>query len=284
MLLAVTYIECYLHKGLTVKLLKQKNNEKFKSLTGRHYKGGLCLVFGLTASVFTQAATVTDSVIVNEFTRGINFDGSTVTGLSQFDPSLGTLTGITLSAVGDHSITFDLLGFVDDESSPHMIAGEINYQGSISVNLPGSNTGILVANEVYGAFFDCTSDGATDFACTDSFPDSPGNAELYDGSTVNDSTALITNLSNNGLLGLFIGTGDVDSAALEIGMFAFIDGLQFFDQENITIEDLAGEFTLGPTTVTVEYEFTPATTIPIPAAAWLFGSALVGLAGIKRRA
>ncbi|MCH9671885.1 MAG: VPLPA-CTERM sorting domain-containing protein [Gammaproteobacteria bacterium] len=42
-------------------------------------------------------------------------------------------------------------------------------------------------------------------------------------------------------------------------------------------------FLVGPGTISIEYTYTPAV-VPVPAAVWMFISAVVGLGIVKRRA
>lgn len=243
--------------------------------------GGLGLIGVLSVST-AQAATVSFMTTVNQFSGNLNFNGSLVGGLSKFDPSLGMLTGVTLSAMGDYDAEFEVLGFVDDESSSHAVAGSISYQGSISINEPGTNVGLLGANDAYGVFFDCMGEADSGFACTDDFFEPISESGIYSGSTAGDATPLLQRLELNDLVDLFVGTDNIDSAVLEVGLFAFIDGIQIFEQDNFTIEDLGGSYVLGPTIVSIAYEYTPVV-VPVPASAWLFGTALSGLVVLRRK-
>lgn len=236
---------------------------------------------GLTASISANAASVTYTTNVAAFNASINSNGSLVNGLSKFDPSLGTLTAITMTATGSYSVDFDIIAFVDDDEQPHSIDGSISYQGSISLNKPGTFTGLLAANQAQGVDFSCGGD-PFDGACTDNFNGPISDSGNYMGSSANDSSTLLSRLVLNDFLDQFIGVDDIANGVLEVGLFAFIGGINIYDQTNITIEDLEGSYMMGSTTVTIEYEYTP-TVVPLPSAAWLLGSAIFGLFAARQR-
>ena len=239
---------------------------------------GLFLAGTVIAASSSHAASVQYTTTVAQFERGLNFDGSLVTGLSKFDPNLGTLTAINISTLGDYSVFFDIYGEPDDEEQAHSIDASISYQGSISLNKLGTFTGLFAAIEAYSVDLICSGE-EFDGACTEDLELS--DTGTYAGTTDTDTAPLLDKLILNGFEDQFIGSGTIADGAIEIGLFVFFDSIQIYSQENFTLFDLEGEFTLGPTQVTIEYEFTPAV-VPVPAAAWLFGAAL-GLLGVVRR-
>ncbi len=259
----------------------------------------LFLILGTFAVSQANAASTSFSTQTASITRGLNFSGSTAVGLSKFDPSLGTLTAINLSAVGDYTVSFELNASVDNPEAedelgffdaPHSISGAITYLGSISIDGPG-NLGLRTTFQEFTAPFACMGEG--EFECTSD--EEITATGTYDASTITDTNyltqTLLERLISNNMLDLFVGAGDIETGVLRPSLSAFFGpglfgGLEIFASDNITIDSnngfIDGEFTLGPTTVTVEYEFTP-TVVPVPAAVWLFGSALVGFGALSRR-
>ena len=259
----------------------------------------LVLSLGLLVTSAAHAASTSFTVQVDRITRGLNFPGATAIGLSKFDPSLGTLTAINLSAVGAYSATFDLFATVDNPEgedefgffdAPHSISGAITRLASISIDGPG-NTGLRTTFQEFTVPFACMGEG--DFACTED--QDIVAMGTYDASSRTDTDfltqTLLERITSNSLLDLFVGTGDIETGVLRPNISAFFEpgffgGVEIFSSDNITLESLNGlidgEFTLGPTDVTIEYEFTP-TVVPVPAAIWLFGSALAGFVTLSRR-
>ncbi len=75
-------------------------------------------------------------------------------------------------------------------------------------------------------------------------------------------------------LAAFIGAGNLDNLSIDL-----VYGLDGFSSENLVdpFIDVALNF---DGTISIQYEFTP---VPIPAAVWLFGSGLLGIAGLTKR-
>jgi hypothetical protein len=156
--------------------------------------------------------------------------------------------------------------------------------------------GLLAATNGGSFNFQC-SGGAFDSACTDDIG-SIEDTGFYDG-----SEQIFQRVSDEGILNEFIGTGEISEDLLELALFTFLGsgaitdafGEPLFDfstfdinplfmgLENLFIEDFEVEFDLGPSLVTIQYDYDPVTVVPVPAAVWLFGSALVGFAGLSRR-
>ena len=75
---------------------------------------------------------------------------------------------------------------------------------------------------------------------------------------------------------------------LELGFFSIygITDTQVLIDAFVTLDYVnAGakfdSYSVGPTMITLEYEYIPA--VPVPSAVWLFGSGLIGLIGLARR-
>lgn len=253
----------------------------------------LCLFGVLSASTSAYAASTSFSTVVPQVS-GFSGTAQPITGLSQFDPSQGTLTGITISGQGNFTATGSLLAFVEDFEQSHSVDVMGNYQISIGINLPGGG-GLLAANQGSSFNFACMGQAFED-ACTDNLD------PIEDSGFYNSSEQILQRVTNAGILDEFIGTGNVSEDLLELGLFTFFNGSitdqsgePFFDfvtgdfnpdfmgLENIGIEFLDINFELGPSNVTIQYDYDPVTVIPVPAAVWLFGSALIGFAGLARR-
>ena len=116
-----------------------------------------------------------------------------------------------------------------------------------------------------------------EFPCTD-------DAAVQGTGSINESEDVTGKLDLNPILyDNFIGIGDIDNLSLTF-FHSDAEQLTILDSVNFETDpdffEAYFEGTMGPSVVTVEYTFSP---VPIPAAAWLFGSALLGLGAIKRR-
>ena len=212
------------------------------------------------------AATISTSTIVPA-TTGSGFTLIPTTGLAQFDPANGTLTGITFSLdVSNYEVTFSLDSWDDPQTGAMFQSANISGQISISAALPAGGGLIFASTSFAGSIFD-------EFD-TVTVTGSSGGAQFE------DATARLT---SNGLLASFVGTGDI--SILELGVFSF--GHPFVvtldDGSNAFGNPRIDAFNVGPSTITVDYTYTP-TVVPVPATVWLLGSALLGMAGMKRRA
>ena len=163
--------------------------------------------------------------------------------LSQFDGSLGVLTGVTLTITGDLTVnTFLDAGFdAPDISLPHGL--DATY--SISID---AQTQTTTAACSAGAFaLPCTND-------------------------VTNTTFINTSSVFSGVdLAGFAGNGNL--AGVGVDLLLTLDG---FNLDNIDGPALDFEIDFDNTLVTVDYEFSA---VPVPAAAWMFVSGLIGLFG-----
>jgi len=167
--------------------------------------------------------------------------------LSQFDGSLGTLTGATISITGDLTVnTFLDAGFdAPDISLPHGL--DATY--SISV---GAQTQTTTVSCSAGAFaLPCIND-------------------VTNTTFINTSSAF----SGVGLAGF---TGNGNLAGFGVDLLLTLDG---FNLDNIDGPALDFEIDFANTTVTVDYQYSA---VPVPAAVWLFASGLIGLAAPAMR-
>jgi len=184
---------------------------------------------------------------------------SSLSALPQFDPGTGVLNSVAIKLDGVLSYGIDVMGGeVVDESAPNSI--EVGVQVGAGVMVPMSGGRYLKAFDLVPETVNCF-------------------AEENQGScleTVFFDQVLV--LTEDGLTGsemdAFIGTGSL--SALDVNLLL---GITAFTSDNV-IDPIAfvhGDF---EGTVTVEYDYSA---VPVPAAAWLFGSAMLGLVGLKRR-
>ncbi len=219
-----------------------------------------CLALGSLLTSNVNAATISFSAVDDVFFSftGLNapdfdlapsqppFSASFgLSSLSQFDSSLGTLTGASIHIEGNLEIN----AFLSDdgeaivEADPHSIA---------------ANYSISIAGQTLQGASSCSAGGFSD-PCMD---DDTSNAFI-------NTTEVFGDLSG------FAGSGGL--SAFGIDLLLTLDGFSFDNAEFPFIEF---EIDFDQTIVTVEYEFSP---VPVPAAAWLFGSGLIGLAASAMR-
>lgn len=238
----------------------------------QHAKSAFRLAAPLVAIVFSvpgaaYAATTMTSTTLPEFSGNASGFGNTssITGLDQFDPALGTLTGVHFDITSSYTARVSLEAYVIDEAEPHELEAQASFQVSLTVPTGGGG-GLLFANGGDSAFFAC-SDGPFSGTCSDSL-----NPEIVSGDYAEADDATVR-LVNAGLLPLFVGGGNLDF--LEFGLFFFSNGgLQVAIADNIDAFGADIEFDLGPTDVTVTYTYNP---VPLPPAAVLFAPLAFGL-------
>lgn len=195
-----------------------------------------------------------------------NFSGGPTTpviNLSKFDPALGTLIGVTFDvSPGDVDWTADL-GGDPAPGADFMVEFESNLQSDLTY-FNGSSS-IVLEGVVDNIFLSC--DGFDGDPCFDS----TGNSSDFDGigSFIVPRTLGDFNLAD------IVGIGDVEN--FNIGTTVF--GASFSTLEGMDSIQVFGGADITGAIVTIVYEYTP---IPVPAAVWLFGSAL-GLLGWMRR-
>ncbi|MCL4791163.1 MAG: choice-of-anchor E domain-containing protein [Gammaproteobacteria bacterium] len=211
------------------------------------------------------AATISTSAVVPVTAGSGSFTLIPASGLAQFDPANGTLTGILLSLdVSNYELTLSLGSWEDPGTGAQFESADLSAQLSISAALPAGGGLIFASTAFAGSIYD-------EFETVDVSGSSGGPV-------FEDATARL--ISNN-LFADFIGTGDV--SILELGVFTFGHPQVVMLDDGSFAEGSPGidVFNVGPSTLRIDYTYTP-TVVPAPAAVWLLGSGLLGLAGIKR--
>lgn len=241
-------------------------------------KIALCSAVVLASSVASvaQAAVynISSNVTDNEVMLGIS---SNLPGPNPTDLSISGWVDITLDGVGGYTIN----------------SGEITWDGSITFNpTPSNQTTVFFNNSTNawadGVLFDGSTTGSISYS-TD------GGAETVLDLAASPASALVGGGNAFGIpqagLQLLGGTINGDGS-ITVGLCGTADAVGFADTTpgvcdgtyvgdnvmNVTVLGnaanvyLAGDITL-----------TEASAVPVPAAAWLFGSALLGLAGIGRK-
>lgn len=198
-----------------------------------------------------------------------NFSSPTpvnVTGLQQFNPALGTLTGVTFDVTaGAFAWNADLSG---QPSPGAMFDGE--FQASIQADL-GYSTGssIIVIEGVFDQIdLFCSGDESIGDGCFDS------NGNVLDYAF--DSFTVPRTLGDFAIADL-VGTGNVPNLEMAINIF----NSSFITNSGLDFIAVSGLADITNANVQVTYQYTSA--VPVPAAAWLFASGLIGLAGLAKR-
>lgn len=222
------------------------------------------LTLGLLSQAAT-AATMSTSVTI-PVTAGSGYSVTPATGLAQFDPANGTLTGIALGLdISSYDLTLSLNGWDDPETGAQFQYTYLSAQISIDAATPGGG-GLLFSSTVVG-------DVIFDEFDTINVSGSSGGPEIEDATTRLSDASLFTN---------FIGTGDVSILSLGIYSFGYPRMVTLDDGTSVGGDPYIDNFNVGPSILTIDYTYTP-TAVPVPAAIWLLGSGLLGLAGFKRR-
>jgi hypothetical protein len=172
--------------------------------------------------------------------------------LQQFDPALGTLTGVDVT-----------LEFVTQSSSGSITNNGSNTIGPFGVGFPRATFfsapgGVGKGIGLGSTFF------VPDLAPGQSLSGGPGGLI----SSIQGTYAAST-------LGPYIGIGTV-TATLNHNGSVSIDSC-----DTCATLDTIGSYS-ATVRSTITYTFEPAV-VPVPAAAWLFGSGILGLIGIARR-
>ncbi len=238
---------------------------------------GCCVMaLGLFASSSVSAAMIVSDII--EYSIDIGFStsggqhvsdtnpshtyqpgGGDLSGLSQFDPSMGTLNSAELTLDGEFAYELELTATGIDGTQTHFVNANVNP--SVALIVPTGGGGYTFASEIT----DSVSLGCSAVApaCSDTAEDNVFDtlSELFIGSALTG--------------GGFIGTGDLSE--ILVGLLYNVDGHSESFAEDAMLDVVNLSF---DGTVTVAYDYSP---VPIPAAVWLFGSGLIGLFGIAKK-
>lgn len=185
-----------------------------------------------------------------------------VTGLSKFDPSLGTLTGISFDvSSGFFNYSADLFG--------EPLIG-IDFLGEFSSNIQAD---LIYSTGTSGLVLEGIS-SSIDLSCSDVMGDgcSDNISDMFDFDS--DSFDVPRPLSDFDLTD-FVGNGDVTNLELSLILF----GISFPESDGFDLLEVFGSADISNAIVEITYEFTP---VPLPASAWLLASSL-GLLGWFRK-
>jgi len=236
-----------------------------------YLRGAACaclVVFTQTAS----AASISFSSGLFDASFDINADDSgdfsssnpvVVTGLQQFDPTLGMLTGVSFSvSSGDFTWNADLFG---DPMTGSLFDGE--FQGSLQADLLYSTGASSIVLDFTGADIDLICSGVHPDPCDDSVSDS---------SIFGIDSFVIPRTLSEFVLADIVGTGDVANLSLSIDSL----GISFPQNSGLNFIEASGMADITGATVSVTYDYS---VVPVPAAVWLFGTGLAGLVAVARR-
>jgi len=219
--------------------------------------GALALAGTVAALSFAgaaQAASIVQTATLSN--TSTNFTNTALSGLTKFDSSLGTLNSVivTLNATVAGSVGLENTG-------PSASSISYNLQASVALSSPAVVGTLLTSVPVFSGTFNAGPyDGTTDF----------GGTSGITISNLTASTSQTTTLTTD--LDPFIGSGSLS---------AFLSGT---GQSNTNGSgNVASWFqTQAGGTVTVEYNYTPAATVPEPSA--ILGIlAVAGVGAFARR-
>ena len=248
----------------------------------------------LAAAVLTaitaqaNAATVTYEVTSSDISMDVYFGGGWI-GASSYTEGPGTSSQDDDVAPYDDEAPFTTSGFnisgtVDfDDQTGNVVSQDLVFDGGLVVNTSGPDyyigfmnvTGDYVVNQgltLNSGAFDGGTGGGADMAAyividaSTALPFTEGGVVNVAPSYVNPGFVIDQNSTLNGspititMPGFDTGVGFGENAAGGVDLFGFAAHTYFGG--SLTMEVAA---------------------VPVPAAAWLFGSALVGLAGVGRK-
>ena len=199
---------------------------------------------------------------------------SVVVGIPKFDPSLGTLTDITVFVDDPDAIFYTIMGGISaEESDPGLpdFTAEVTLLGDVGVNYETITTvhSILVDDiELSGFCGGMAGEGSC------------GDALLSTGDGVLEGSESIFTIVD---LVDFVGPGDVDSLFVQL----FLESTATFDLTNATAtatvdyDVFDGDSGVDDPVIGVTYTYTP---VPEPTSVLLVASALAMFGWLRRPA
>lgn len=236
------------------------------------FLGSLMLASNLAnAAVVSYSASfnISDSVSSgansqNPFSDSLN--NSQILSLPKFNTSLGALNSVTVEYLSVAQRSEASASFKDGDAF-HEVAGLQNLS-SMRVTSDLFNLG-------YSRNFSNRSDTCTDGP--NAFTSAACNTSINGfTSFTGNSTTVLTAAS---YLAAATGTGSLLPTIRQFGTM-FVNET---DGDDGYIDNRFG-FLRSTGTVRITYDYTEPSAVPVPAAAWLFSSALIAIAGVKRRA
>lgn len=250
------------------------------------------LVSALAAGLFTVSATASTvmvqshTVALPELSQSYDFDDpasesifleAIIAGLPKFDPSVGTLTRISVDV--NANFTHEMgVGATDVTGPGEEHSAEFATEFTeIEIIYNTGNVGFVVGSYGLSDALDCFGDGGEPCSNYEIFDDVWAEAEVggTDITTLDSPNAQYDPSD-------FIGTADVE--ALELLFVAYQINTMSQNADGVYVEQKflldAGDLVAGDNTFTINYEYSP---VPLPAAVWLFAGALVGVVTLSRR-
>jgi hypothetical protein len=241
----------------------------------------LCAAVAGAATPGTAAA---DTIVQTWDTGQNQTDVDLTHTFNQFDPSLGTLTGvmITLSGTTERDILFQNLS---PSSGATLVVAAGNWTTQYSLTGPDgtslsgtdSNNRIALTTQAWG------HEGPTT-----AVDNGNGTTTIAGTTFTNQHLAIVSGgPSVYGDVATYYALTSIptQSETLTSGLGTFLGTSTFMTNTSLGYSASGGNNytafnTFADATVTVTYDYSP---VPLPAAAWLLGSGVVGLVGLGRR-
>lgn len=196
---------------------------------------------------------------------GFFFAEEIVAGIDKFDPSLGTLTSVIVTA--DYDVSFDFIVIADDvldDSLPHSVDVDADFlSGFIGYSPGGGGTTFTLASADFSPFVSCLG-GEFESPCSFGDGDFAAVSDFSSVSTLGDFDPSD-----------FVGVGAVTALSAIIAIPD--DALFILDNVGSASADLSADMVYLD--LTVEYEYT---SIPEPSALAIATVSLLAV-GISRR-
>jgi hypothetical protein len=212
-----------------------------------------------TEAETAQAAFITEPEVISIISPS-PVSGSTLLNFNQFNPALGTLTGVNFGLVSSNTTTAAIFARNEEASQA---AGTTDNFSSFQVQVNSPNLGTLFGPQPGHASAFCTAEGTSNFSCTDA----ESVNQSFNGNFV----------VPGGSIGAFVGPGTFNANLL------FSSSLETTCGATSECDDLGSSISWSGT-LTVQYTFNAAATgVSEPSALLLFGGGIAGLALARRR-